>query len=531
MAEYAATIAGLISLGLTVCEGLTKYYSAAKSHVKDIKDIISQLRVLTNILQVLQSTVETSDFTLSPAFQLVLSNIENCRDGIKELEQHKALLQPLPTTVGVVKGSFQKAIYPFRKHQLESLKTTLDRLNSQLSLACHASHMQQLQFLTTLSEKTFSHITSATISAPTAQGPGSTQQTAKDVSFNDQKMQATYSTTHCACRARYINGNQWTSYYVSLWSFQQSRHHPSCPRYDSRSDVNNWGLRLVIPLLWTSGQQYMSIDVRVGRGSRPFTLICQRMVPMTNEAFALVDRWATERWRVKSAAVCCSELARARHGLRLALENGSIFPNDTLLDGSNLLHRTLKLVRYVSFFHVGDDDEEMYEQALALVRTVIRVGVPLDERDIFGESPIDNVIQCQYRNNQITTAARYSRDIEFRARLLSLFKDRCSASADVSDRSHVWELSLLKSETSVLEDFLGPGLEQAVLRTDIRALQSALQPLSTSDSEHRASILLAANIACESDWAQGLAVLFDHVIEVRQSQLHFLTASEKLANF
>ncbi|KAF3384930.1 hypothetical protein F1880_002148 [Penicillium rolfsii] len=85
---------GVISLGLSVCQGLNTYYSQYKSFHKDIQDVTSYLNNLNCILESLvktirQSELQNASFTAEPA-RIALDTIDQCNQKLKELE---AMLQ------------------------------------------------------------------------------------------------------------------------------------------------------------------------------------------------------------------------------------------------------------------------------------------------------------------------------------------------------------------------------------------------------------------------------------------------------
>lgn len=137
MAEVAASAAGLISLGLQVCTGLVKYFNAYKDYRKDTEAVVRRTRSLSNLLEYLASVLQSPGFDGSYAAQMVEDEVLACSEGMYELERmHKRCVGQSDTqTSGAVAKQWQRAVFPLRKGDLESLGRTLSNLQSNLKTA------------------------------------------------------------------------------------------------------------------------------------------------------------------------------------------------------------------------------------------------------------------------------------------------------------------------------------------------------------------------------------------------------------
>lgn len=139
MAEVAAAsgAAGLISLGLQVCTGLVKYFSAYKDYHKDTEAVVRRIRSLSNLLEYLASILQSPAFDASHAAQMVEDEVLSCGDGIIELARlhKKCVSQRDAKALGAIARQWQQAVFPLRKGELESLARTLSNLQSNLNTA------------------------------------------------------------------------------------------------------------------------------------------------------------------------------------------------------------------------------------------------------------------------------------------------------------------------------------------------------------------------------------------------------------
>src|SRR5277367_4021288 len=81
----AANIAGLVSLGLTLCQGLLTCYSSWKNAPADIEGMRESIKALSNTFKVLDTVTKNEKFG-THVRNIVEQRIESCEGGLKLLE-------------------------------------------------------------------------------------------------------------------------------------------------------------------------------------------------------------------------------------------------------------------------------------------------------------------------------------------------------------------------------------------------------------------------------------------------------------
>ncbi|KAL9127665.1 MAG: hypothetical protein Q9175_007687 [Cornicularia normoerica] len=140
MAElaFAGSVVGLISLSIQSCQGLTSYYSAWKSYDEQISQTyrnVDELKITgENLKRELQRITQHQE----PAVQQVVRLIASNQDGIKSLRdaldrcRSTQMPQNLAAKVEVYRA---RALYPFKKQTLQTLKDTVHSIQGNLSSA------------------------------------------------------------------------------------------------------------------------------------------------------------------------------------------------------------------------------------------------------------------------------------------------------------------------------------------------------------------------------------------------------------
>lgn len=152
MAEIglAASVAGLISLGIQTAQTLVEFYSAYKNQKSEVKEIITRLDRLCGMLEDLRS-LTAREFRADE--KSLLDSIEklvpDCEEVIHELQEEaqKFVVKPADSLAAKARATVHKAAYPFRQSTLLKLEESIQVAISHLSLA-----LQMLQ------QKTIDHI-------------------------------------------------------------------------------------------------------------------------------------------------------------------------------------------------------------------------------------------------------------------------------------------------------------------------------------------------------------------------------------
>ncbi|GLI73467.1 hypothetical protein PoHVEF18_001685 [Penicillium ochrochloron] len=135
--SVAGSAVGVISLGLSVCQGLITYYGQYKSFHKDIHDATSHLDNLDCILKALMNTIKQSELqnaslTTEPA-RIAKDTIDKCNQKLKELEEMLKKCKDTPIATNLTsKFSKSRALYPFRRDTLLALRESVGWLQGNL---------------------------------------------------------------------------------------------------------------------------------------------------------------------------------------------------------------------------------------------------------------------------------------------------------------------------------------------------------------------------------------------------------------
>ncbi|KAJ4074244.1 hypothetical protein NW761_013856 [Fusarium oxysporum] len=134
--SIATGVAGLISLGLTVCDGLHTYFSAIKDRKDDIAIATQRLALFKFHVFAIQSSASKLGHLHSPAIDGLQLSLINCEMQLKCLESLLNELMPAkdPSLAKEI-WRRQKLIvrYPFDRKKLVQLEEYLSRANTTLS--------------------------------------------------------------------------------------------------------------------------------------------------------------------------------------------------------------------------------------------------------------------------------------------------------------------------------------------------------------------------------------------------------------
>lgn len=134
---------GIISLGLTVCQGLLQYYGSWKDHESNVASMFGSLERLTKILLLLEASIKDRGFN-SKIVANVEESITACQSGItslqKKLDKVKAIQSPHGSW-DKIRSHGRRALYPFKESTLVKLGEIITELRDNLNLAVETLHM------------------------------------------------------------------------------------------------------------------------------------------------------------------------------------------------------------------------------------------------------------------------------------------------------------------------------------------------------------------------------------------------------
>ena len=134
----AGSVVGLISLSISCCEGLTKYYSDYRSHSDEVNHMIAnidELKIICQNVQIeLQGRINPQERATQQAVRLIDTCLENVRKLDDALVKCRATTLPQDLTAKIM--AFRaKALYPFRKRTLQTLIRAVDDVHKNLGSA------------------------------------------------------------------------------------------------------------------------------------------------------------------------------------------------------------------------------------------------------------------------------------------------------------------------------------------------------------------------------------------------------------
>lgn len=133
--SIASGVAGLVSLGLTLCNGLHNYLSAVKDRYSDIETATQGLALLQSNICIIQSSTLKLGHRHALAANGVNLGLRNCETQLRALENFVEDLTTAPSLSGA-KQKWQKQKmfirYPFDQKKLFQLQEQLSKANSTL---------------------------------------------------------------------------------------------------------------------------------------------------------------------------------------------------------------------------------------------------------------------------------------------------------------------------------------------------------------------------------------------------------------
>ncbi|KAI9148367.1 26S proteasome non-ATPase regulatory subunit [Paramyrothecium foliicola] len=137
MAELASGIAGLVSLGITVCQGLLLYYNSYKGFRDDIDTTYMSVESVAKALLAIESVVSRGRFSPEVA-SLVENSVRLCAQGLDTLSKKLDKIKSLPPDGSLktrLRETKRNMLYPFKESTLVKLREICQDLGDNLNLA------------------------------------------------------------------------------------------------------------------------------------------------------------------------------------------------------------------------------------------------------------------------------------------------------------------------------------------------------------------------------------------------------------
>jgi hypothetical protein len=138
---------GVISLGLTVCQGLLAYYGPFKTFHEQIDEIASRVSSLDGILNALQRVLINAHVLSNPptaqSTAVAIDSIICCHNGLQRLRKMLEKCQNKKPASNLLGSNIQvnRMLYPFRRDTLVTLMETMNWLQSNLSTSLQILNM------------------------------------------------------------------------------------------------------------------------------------------------------------------------------------------------------------------------------------------------------------------------------------------------------------------------------------------------------------------------------------------------------
>jgi hypothetical protein len=135
---------GVISLGLSLCQGLLAYYGPFKAYDEQIHDVSRRITSFNSTLKALQDLLANAQVFSSPltaqSATVALDSIFSCQEGLDRLGK---MLDKCRSTKNILGSKIQinRILYPFKRDTLMVLLERVSWLQAQLNTSLQILNM------------------------------------------------------------------------------------------------------------------------------------------------------------------------------------------------------------------------------------------------------------------------------------------------------------------------------------------------------------------------------------------------------
>ena len=133
--------AGFVSLGLTVCQGLVSYYKEWKSYDDDIAHLCERCERLSDIFATLDRTLPSSAPSDRATVAQVKKTVRSCEIALGRLKTARDKCKVCKPVLKNLKIDRVRALYPFQKGTIKSIRDDLTELEAALGIALNLLEM------------------------------------------------------------------------------------------------------------------------------------------------------------------------------------------------------------------------------------------------------------------------------------------------------------------------------------------------------------------------------------------------------
>ena len=127
--SVAGSAVGVVSLGLTVCQGLVEYYEAWRSQDDELSNFLQDCNDLTSTLTQLWNFLERPSSSPSNVVEHVTALVKRLSNRILQLQKilEQCRQTSLPQGISQKLGhTARRALYPFKRATIRSLREAID---------------------------------------------------------------------------------------------------------------------------------------------------------------------------------------------------------------------------------------------------------------------------------------------------------------------------------------------------------------------------------------------------------------------
>lgn len=136
-----ASAAGIISLGITVCQGLIDYCQAFAGQYRDVRVVIQDLQSLERSLTWLHDSLTHRPDLLNHVRPYIVTLKDRIDDLQPILDRFRGNVSGHQAFKEKVKKTTQRTLYPFKKGMISELRDTVRQARDDLSLALQVLQM------------------------------------------------------------------------------------------------------------------------------------------------------------------------------------------------------------------------------------------------------------------------------------------------------------------------------------------------------------------------------------------------------
>lgn len=134
----AGSAVGVISLGISVCQGITNYYSVFKGQDSEVDNMVGKVERLTKLLETLQHRLTKTRYEHSVSVESVEQNIVACAAALRNMNQ---ILSKCEQDREGFKVITRKMLYPFKQKTLQDLIASVSQCQRDLATAMQILQM------------------------------------------------------------------------------------------------------------------------------------------------------------------------------------------------------------------------------------------------------------------------------------------------------------------------------------------------------------------------------------------------------